>query len=97
MLSAPPRVPAARVCYQSYRWWGYTGSALVTMPCFGIGAFDSTRVSAWSAKVLQAASDILLVQWNSNVDQRIVKVIDQDRLSGQEVDPIKAGHTPHNQ
>src|SRR2546422_10880214 len=78
---------------------GEAGNALVTMPCFGTGAFDSTRVPTWSATAHQAAPtpDALLVERNSDVDHRIVEVIDQDRLPGQEVYPIEAGHPAHNQ
>ena len=78
-------------------WRGYTGNTLVTMPCFGIDALDSTRASARSAKPYRAALDTLLMQRNSNVNHRSGKVIDQDRQPGQEVDPIETGHTVHNQ
>ena len=50
-----------------------------------------------AAKAYRAALDTLLLQRNSDVDHLLVKVINQDRLPGQEVYPIEAGHTAHNQ
>ena len=43
------------------------------------------------------AHDSLLVERNRDVDHRLVKIVDEDSLPGQQIHPIEAGHTTHDQ